>query len=321
MPQSSPCHVSADPRPQWPVFSNDAFLDVIRDVYRPGWQKAFVACGGRTFRTLVSPRGGPLVDLWEFPLFFEPIETAERATAVPYLDSVCRGSTTADSAPRSGLTAAPFIDWLSVTPSWDEYIARRTHAPGTDGFETLMRKERALNRDVGAVQVCFDDDDPDVLETLFAWKSAQYRRTELVDLFAIQRNRDFYGELARRGLLNVASLRADGKLLAAHAGSRIDGRFLYRLPAYDQVFRRFSPGALLTCRLVRNSFESGDREFDFLLGDEPYKFTYATHVRWIGPLGVEPLKQKSVRLARSFAGRAVRTARRRLRPVDADGPR
>lgn len=321
MPQPLPGHVSDDPRQQWPAFSSDEMLDVIRDVYRPGWRKSFVSCQGQTFRTLVSPRDDPLVGLWQFPLFFEPVETAEEVMPVPYLDSVCRETTTASSGRRAGLAASPFVDWTSVTGLWDQYAGGRVHAPGTDGFETLMRKERALNRDIGEVEVCFDDHDPAVVETLFAWKSAQYRRTGLVDLFALQRNREFYGELARRGLLEVASLRAGGTLLAAHAGSRIDGRFLYRLPAYDPRFRRFSPGTLLTFRLVRNSFESGDREFDFLLGDEPYKFTYATHVRWIGPLGTEPLKRKAVRTARGFASRAVRAVRGRPRLTGLNGRR
>ena len=321
MPQPLLRHASEEGRPQWPAFSTDAFLDVIRDVYRPGWHKAFVSCQGQAFRTLVSPRGDPLVGLWEFPLFFEPVVTAEQVTPVPYLDSVCHGITTAGGNRRPGLAASPFINWAGVTGSWDEYVGRRTHARGTDGFEALLRKERALNRDAGDVEVCFDDHDPAVLETLFAWKSAQYRRTGLVDLFALQRNRDFNGELARRGLLEVASLRAGGKLIAAHAGSRLDGRFLYRLPAYDPQFRRFSPGALLTWRLVRHSFESGDREFDFLLGDEAYKFTYATHVRWIGPLGTEPLRRKAVRTARGFAGRARRAVRGRLRASAVHGRR
>lgn len=303
MPLPTEVLVPEERQADWPPFSSDAMLTVIRDVYRPGWRTGFVTCDGQTFRTLVSPSGRPLTGLWEFPLFLEPIDSRTPARAVPYLDSVCRGVTDATARARPGLAAAPFVDWTSLrSSSWEDYVASRRHAPGTDGFETIRRKERALARDIGEVVVCFDDRDPVVLETLIGWKSAQYRRTGVIDRFARQRNREFYGEMAGRGMLEVASLRAGGKLLAAHAGNRIGGRFLYRLPAFDPTFGRYSPGSLLTLRLLRRSFELGDREFDFLLGDEPYKFTYATHVRWVGPLGREPAVQKALRQTRKAVG-------------------
>ena len=306
MPLPSPGVASTERPPGWPAFSTDEMLDVIRDGYRPRWKKAIVECEGKAFRTLVSPAGRPLNGLWQFPLFLEPVEASTRPTPVPYLDSVCLKTTAAGETLPAPFSPAPFIDWSAVPGTWDEYLQRREHAAGTDGFATLRRKERALARDHGDVEVCFNDRDPAVFDVLTAWKSAQYRRTGLVDLFASPRNRAFYREMASRGLLELASLRAGGRLVAAHAGSRIGGRFLYRLPAFDLAAGRYSPGALLTYHLVRRSFESGDREFDFLLGGEAYKFTYATHVRWVGPLGNEPLSWRTARTARSLAGRAAR---------------
>lgn len=310
MPRTPVAGPSAPLAPHWPAFSSDELLDVIEHVYRPGWRKAFVECRGLTFRTLVGPSGKPLNGLWTFPLFWEPVGARDDAQPVHYLDSVCLAVTAAEAAAERGRAAAPFVDWSGVT-SWDVYVAGRTPATGVDGFTSLRRKQRKLERDVGPVEFDFDDREQATLETLFNWKSAQYRRTGLIDLFGLQRNREFYFEMARRGLLSVATLRAGGRLVAAHAGNHIGGRFLYRLPAYDPGFARYSPGGLLTTALVHRSFEVGDREFDFLIGAEPYKFTYATHVRWIGPLGREPLADRTQRTVRALAGRARDSWRRR----------
>jgi len=50
----------------------------------------------------------------------------------------------------------------------------------------------------------------------------------------------------------------------------------------------------------------GHLEFDFLIGDEAYKFVYATHSRVIGPLGVAPLGVRLEKRARGLAREALR---------------
>jgi CelD/BcsL family acetyltransferase involved in cellulose biosynthesis len=69
---------------------------------------------------------------------------------------------------------------------------------------------------------------------------------------------------------------------------------------------KFSPGAVLELEALRASFEAGDSEFDFLMGDQRYKFTWATHIRWIGPVGVEPRVDRLSRAARTKVGVALR---------------
>ncbi len=46
--------------------------------------------------------------------------------------------------------------------------------------------------------------------------------------------------------------------------------------AYDPLFARFSPGKILLPYLWDHGFSSGYDEFDFLSGDEPFKFRWST---------------------------------------------
>ena len=78
------------------------------------------------------------------------------------------------------------------------------------------------------------------------------------------------------GLVHVAALVLDEQALATHWGCVHNGRFVYLMPSYDAAWGKLSPGRLLLDHLVEWSFLQGLREFDFTIGDEPYKFTSAT---------------------------------------------
>ena len=46
------------------------------------------------------------------------------------------------------------------------------------------------------------------------------------------------------------------------------------MPSYDAAWDRLSPGRLLLDHLIEWSFCQGLGEFDFTIGDEPYKATF-----------------------------------------------
>jgi CelD/BcsL family acetyltransferase involved in cellulose biosynthesis len=66
-----------------------------------------------------------------------------------------------------------------------------------------------------------------------------------------------------------------------------------------------SPGRLLLDHMLRESHSRGHAEFDFLLGDEPYKYHYATHQRVVGPVGKVPLQVTLRDAVRSSVKRAL----------------
>jgi CelD/BcsL family acetyltransferase involved in cellulose biosynthesis len=103
-------------------------------------------------------------------------------------------------------------------------------------------------------------------------------------------------------------------VVAAHIGLRHDGRFSSWVPAYDDGATAYAPGRLLLEALLAAVAARGDREFDFLVGNEPYKWTYATHTRLVEPLGPQPRLSTTVLAARRRLGlgRRTRALRRAL---------
>ncbi|HEY1086770.1 MAG TPA: GNAT family N-acetyltransferase, partial [Archangium sp.] len=163
------------------------------------------------------------------------------------------------------------------------------------------RQRRRLEKELGPLRFELDDARPEAFDACIRWKSSQYLATGLQDMFADPRNVALFRRLRERGVLQVNSLSAGDKLLAVHFASWHDRRTTWWVPAYDPEWSKFSPGRILLEDLMKASFERKDREFDFLIGAEGYKFMYATHNRVIGEVGMPPLKDLFVKKARREA--------------------
>jgi CelD/BcsL family acetyltransferase involved in cellulose biosynthesis len=101
-------------------------------------------------------------------------------------------------------------------------------------------------------------------------------------------------------------LSAGGEVIAVHLGASHEGRTYWWIPSYGPEFAKFSPGRLMLESLLRASFERGDHEFDFLIGEEAYKWHYATHTRVIGAAGTPPLSLRVEKELKRQAKRALR---------------
>jgi len=163
--------------------------------------------------------------------------------------------------------------------------------------ESHLRGVRKLEREFGPVEVELDSADPAMLELCLQWKSDQYRRTGVYDLFAHGWVRALAIDLAAtRGTAfagMVSVLRAGGRPIAAHFGLRSRGVLHYWFPAYDTAFARFSPGLLLLSHLIAHMGERGIDTIDLGRGAEPYKLRLATRA--------VPLMEGSVAADRSVA--------------------
>ena len=62
-------------------------------------------------------------------------------------------------------------------------------------------------------------------------------------------------------------------------GFEFDGRRYDYFPGYDPSYRKCAPGRLLLTAVMEDCFDRGLRRFDFLRGDEPYKFEWTDTVR------------------------------------------
>lgn len=285
------------------VFSTPGFLETAGDVFFPGQRRSIdvFRIDGRVLRLLVV--NGRVIERMPFYDFPQPLDgwtgAAEERWFFPR--TVTKTTTVAERVEPEppGLQPSPYIDW-SRFPDEQAFQAHVAANPQLKSNDPA-RQRRKLERDVGPIEFRWHDERPEVFETCVKWKSAQYRETGVGDMFAAPANVELFRQLVARGLVKVSSFSAKGTLLAAHFGSHTDKRFTWWVPAYDPAYSKYSPGRLLLLELIRTSQAQGDVEFDFLIGDEKYKFMFATHNRVIGPIGAPPVGRLLEGLARRNA--------------------
>jgi CelD/BcsL family acetyltransferase involved in cellulose biosynthesis len=69
--------------------------------------------------------------------------------------------------------------------------------------------------------------------------------------------------------------------IAFHFGFLAGGRLYFYAPTFAHDYRAYSPGKIMIQYLLRHAFEKGIKEFDFLMGEEAYKFSWAKDFREI----------------------------------------
>lgn len=88
-------------------------------------------------------------------------------------------------------------------------------------------------------------------------------------------------------------LTLSGRPISYHFGFLHNDRLYWYRPTYDKNYENFSPSKVHVSMLIELGCKKGWKEFDFLLGAEPYKYAWTTeerHVtslvfrgRWAGP--------------------------------------
>jgi CelD/BcsL family acetyltransferase involved in cellulose biosynthesis len=90
------------------------------------------------------------------------------------------------------------------------------------------------------------------------------------------------------GWLQLSFFTLDGKKAAAYLSFRFTNRIWCYNSAWDWEFRDFSPGWVLLAYLIQWANENGIDEFDFMRGDEPYKYKFGATDRHIYRVTLKP---------------------------------
>lgn len=218
-----------------------------------------------------------------------------------------------------GLFAFPYFcfgNWSLPRPAdLGHYMANR---PG-DLRSTLARKGKLFAAAGGQMEILSRTDD-------LARGIAAYQQVYATSWKTPEPHPLFISTLietcARRGWLRLGIAWLGGRPVATQLWIVANGRAeIYKL-AYDESFKRYSPGTLLTAKLLEQVFEiDGVREIDYLIGDDRYKTAWMTQrrERW-GLIAYNPAtsaglaalaREVAVRFAKSLLAWARHIARRR----------
>lgn len=177
--------------------------------------------------------------------------------------------------------AAPLIEWGQF-PAWEDFQTA-VRQQSNQYWRDSRRRLNKLHRTLGESVFRWHDSDPAAFAACLRWKSNQF--DGIRRMFEDPRHRRFFVSLAESGFLTVSSLSVAGGPVAVVLGVVWQGCYYYWIPSYDPLHADCSPGRLLLEAMLAESHRLGQHRFDFLLGDEGYKWLYATHTQLIGELG------------------------------------
>ena len=276
-------------------FASDPFLTALARDYHRARTFEFKMYGIRGGQVRLAEAGGRILTTGPFYDYVKsvPSDSPPRET-VKYLPRLVTSvvplpdEDPAASVPPSE-DVAPLVVWERFS-SWDEYVALL--GKRSKNLLTARRKKlRRTTEQFGEPVFRFGDTSGEALDLCVTWKIAQYEggHETLEDPNALVMLRSLFDD----GHLVLSTLKVAGEYVAVHAGFVWENEYLDLLSAYDPAFAEYGVGRELRLRLLEYSYRQGHRSYDLLLGAEPYKWYYATHVQLVGSYGQPPLARRT----------------------------
>ena len=153
------------------------------------------------------------------------------------------------------------------------------------------------------------------LRHLFDQHIARYAYSGIQSQFLQAEQRSFFEalveELDPRTQLRFAVLEVDNRPVAYHFGFRQNGKHTHYKPTFDIDHWESGPGDVLLQHLFQYALETGESEFDFTVGDEPYKYRFANRINRNYTLYVDRYPVRAAALLRRLERLARHMARER----------
>lgn len=203
-----------------------------------------------------------------------------------------------------------FGNWyLRVSYNWSDYLRTRSGSVRS----TIKRMSKKLADAQGSLQLITEAADvPMALKAYEDVYAASWKQPEPHARFVP----GLLQTCADKGWLRMGLVWLEGRAIAAQIWIVAQGRAEIYKVAYDEAYKAYSPGTLLTALLMEHVLEK-DRvsEVDYLIGDDAYKKTWMSdrRERW-GIVAYNPVNLRGfLALGRELIARNLKPVVRRLR--------
>ena len=297
-----------------------AIAAIAVSVRRVGWTLHRAAESlGNYYTTMYAPVLAPSVDAKELAVLLRALKRLHRPLASLRLQPMDQSAQSyrvlLDALKLARFRSFEFLcfgNWfLRGHVDWPSYLALRPSKMRSN----IKRAEKKLLQDGGSVEVIVDAREAErgvqAYERVYAssWKKPEPHPHFIPGLVAA-----FAGQHWLR--LGIAWLH--GQPIAAQIWFVAHGRAEIFKVAYDEAFKEYSPGTVLTAKLMEHVMQS-DRvhEIDYLIGDDAYKKIWMSDRRErFGVVAYNPWTMVGgVGAIVEFAGRQVKACVKRARAL------
>jgi len=200
---------------------------------------------------------------------------------------------------------------MRIAGDWETFY-RDKRSSATRRHDRSKRKRLAESGAVSFITAATACDAEITLDAFFAQKAASFATRGVPNFLARPGTRDFYRAVASdpslSGVVHVSRLQVGGIAAAANLGMVFRGRYYHILASYDGgPISRFGPGTAHLHALIDYALQRGCSEFDFTVGDEPYKRDWCDQVTRLHDFrGAQTLRGSAVVTGARMASRVKR---------------
>ncbi|MBD3107670.1 GNAT family N-acetyltransferase [Bacillus sp. AGMB 02131] len=153
-------------------------------------------------------------------------------------------------------------------------------------LKDIYYKERKIKRSGKLVyqKVITEEEIEPIMKKLFDLHCKRWEKTDTPSRFQSATERDFLLSAAinlhKAKLLHLSYLSHNDEIIAIHFGMSDGKKFYYYIPTFDMNFAKYSVGQLLIYNLILQAGREGCDVFDFLRGNEAYKYKWGASNRY-----------------------------------------
>jgi CelD/BcsL family acetyltransferase involved in cellulose biosynthesis len=172
------------------------------------------------------------------------------------------------------------LPFATLPGAYDEYLAGRSGS-----FRRQLRRFDRRLAEAARIELRQARDENELDADMKTFFALHYGRWEgrggstLAAGTARPFHETFAAAALRAGWLRLLTLEADGEPIASFYGWRLGNRYAFYQAGFNPEWGKFSVGLVLHGRVIAAAIEEGAREYDMLLGDEPYKFRFCEATR------------------------------------------
>jgi len=168
----------------------------------------------------------------------------------------------------------------SLPKDWSDFIQIEPRKKITS--DSLRQQKRLNNSGLLTINIVDNENEiKNILDELIKQKEFQYHQSGAFNIFSKTGYRKFYLdtciELIPKGIVQLSAIRIDQEIIACHWGLIYQNRYYFLMPSYRRdEWAKYSPGRILMEYLIKWAIENQIKEFDFTVGNEPYKKSWST---------------------------------------------
>jgi CelD/BcsL family acetyltransferase involved in cellulose biosynthesis len=180
-----------------------------------------------------------------------------------------------------GRWSANDAPYVAVRQPWDAYYRslKKSHRSNIRNHTRQLERHGPLALDIVAIDDRWEADMEDALKL----EAVTWKEYEGTSLRSCRESAAFYRRILQRaaqlGWLHMCFLKVGSARIAVRISLLYRNKLFMLKSGYDEAYHRYSPGQVLTERLLREAWDQKWDEVDFLGDEERWKVSWATDLR------------------------------------------